>query len=59
MNQPESKRRRRESAKKKKKNTWQDAAQRVGSSVSRASDAGVAPLAPRPCFPGRQAYALC
>ena len=44
--------------KKKKKKTWQDAAGRAGSGVPRASphratsDAGAAPLAPRPCFPG-------
>ena len=58
-NQPNSEPRQCESARvgfKKKKDTWHDAAGRAGSGFPRASpcptasDAGAAPLVPRPCF---------
>ena len=55
-NRAESEQRRRKSAK-KKKDTWPDAVGRAGSGAARASpcpatsDAGTAPLEPRPCFP--------
>ena len=62
-NRPDSEPRRCESTRvgfKKMKATWHDAAGRAGSGVPRvlprptASDAGAAPLVPRPCFTGYQ-----